>query len=222
MLFDLNGTLLDPMSMELELGSAVAPEELLSDAFGDAVLQAMADTLSGVYRAFDIYVQAALARRLRLAGESPALAADVAKAMRRMPAYADSLEAVSRLENAGFKVGVLTNSQGPMARDALAGAGLLGSLQAIISSDQVGRYKPALELYEFASRRLGVAPGRIWLVAAHWWDVTGAKRAGMRTAWIARKERELIWTSSPPEVVAADLKGAAEEILRLKLVYSGS
>ena len=51
-----------------------------------------------------------------------------------------------------------------------------------------------------------------WFVAGHWWDVAGAKRAGLRTAWIARDEGAWLRSAPEPDIRAADLKEAAEAI----------
>ena len=51
-----------------------------------------------------------------------------------------------------------------------------------------------------------------WFVAGHWWDVTGAARVGLRTAWIGRDEGVLLPSAPEPDVRAADLREAAEAI----------
>jgi 2-haloacid dehalogenase len=49
-------------------------------------------------------------------------------------------------------------------------------------------------------------------VAAHGWDVTGAKHAGLRTAWISRGEELLSAMAPEPDVRADDLLGAARQL----------
>ncbi|HEV2752931.1 MAG TPA: hypothetical protein VGV36_03735, partial [Solirubrobacteraceae bacterium] len=56
---------------------------------------------------------------------------------------------------------------------------------------------------------LGAQPGEVTLVAAHWWDVEGAKRAGLRTAWVARRERVLRSGVPAPDVCGEDLREVA-------------
>jgi 2-haloacid dehalogenase len=57
---------------------------------------------------------------------------------------------------------------------------------AILSAELTKRYKPARETYLAAAGYLGVEPGELMLVAAHPWDLEGAARAGLRTAFIDR------------------------------------
>ncbi|MDJ0460091.1 HAD hydrolase-like protein, partial [Arthrobacter sp. NQ7] len=47
-------------------------------------------------------------------------------------------------------------------------------------------WKPARSSYEYAAARTGTDPGSMLLVAVHPWDIHGAARAGLRTAWLNR------------------------------------
>jgi 2-haloacid dehalogenase len=51
------------------------------------------------------------------------------------------------------------------------------------------------------------------MVAAHWWDVEGAKRAGLRTAWVARRERILRATVPDPDVRGEDVRDVAAALV---------
>jgi 2-haloacid dehalogenase len=56
----------------------------------------------------------------------------------------------------------------------------------LISAELMRRYKPAREVYETAVHLLGVAPAELMLVAAHPADLAGARRVGLRTAFVDR------------------------------------
>jgi 2-haloacid dehalogenase len=56
----------------------------------------------------------------------------------------------------------------------------------LISAESVRAYKPARDVYEHAARLLGMAPSEVMLVAAHPADLVGARRAGLRTAFLDR------------------------------------
>ena len=47
-------------------------------------------------------------------------------------------------------------------------------------------YKPAPAAYRTAARLLGVEPAELMLVAAHPWDLEGARNAGLKTAFVDR------------------------------------
>jgi 2-haloacid dehalogenase len=56
----------------------------------------------------------------------------------------------------------------------------------LLSAELAGVYKPAPEAYRTAARLLAVEPAELMLVAAHPWDLDGARSAGLRTAFVDR------------------------------------
>jgi 2-haloacid dehalogenase len=212
-LFDLNGTLLDPRPVARALPIADATPIVLA-SLHDAVVQGMVDTLSGAYRPFLGYVRGALQRQVRLAGaelDGTALEA-VVSLMAQMPPFADGSDAIALLRRLGLRVGVLTNSAAALALEALEVAGLAAQIERVIASDGVRAYKPATSVYRTAVEQLGVRPSEIVLVSAHWWDVTGAKRAGLRTAWVSEKEQVLMPGTPTPDIQGARLLAVARAI----------
>jgi 2-haloacid dehalogenase len=57
---------------------------------------------------------------------------------------------------------------------------------ALLSAELAHVYKPDPEVYLTAARLLGVEPAELMLVAAHPWDLAGARNAGLRTAFVHR------------------------------------
>jgi 2-haloacid dehalogenase len=178
-----------------------------------AVQQAMTDTMTGQFRPFAAYLRAALAQQAAVVELGPEHVDAGVEAARALPSFPDAGAALQRLTEAGHRVSTLTNTAENVAHRALEQAGLAGFVHAVIGADAVGAYKPDARIYRHALERLEAAPTQAWLVAGHWWDVTGAKRAGLRTAWVARHEGMLLETAAPPDVTAADLGAVAEGIL---------
>lgn len=191
-LFDLNGTLLDP---------AATGDPDLPAALPLAVQLAMSHMLAGRFTPFADLLRAALAHQ----GASDVEAS--AEAARRMPPFPDVGEGLDRLRAAGHRLAVLTNSASATAEEGLAAAGLREGFEALVGSDDVQGYKPAQAVYAAALERIARPGEEAWLVAAHWWDVLGARAAGLRTGYVARQE------DLPPgiaaDVVAPDLGGIA-------------
>ena len=50
------------------------------------------------------------------------------------------------------------------------------------------RYKPDIEICQLAEELLDLAPEELMMVAAHGWDLDGARAAGFRTAYIDRPQ----------------------------------
>ncbi len=58
----------------------------------------------------------------------------------------------------------------------------------ILSCELAREYKPRPAVYQTAARLLGLEPRQVMMVAAHEQDLAGARRAGLRTAYVSRPE----------------------------------
>ena len=212
-LFDMNGTLLDPGGVGEPLGlSAEASMRLLDET----IMHSMAETLSGGRRPFPQLLEASLRRRAELVDAAPGAVEEAIERAARMPAYPDAAPAVRLLADNGPKVGVLTNTPTPNARTALTAAGLRDAFELVVGSDETGAFKPHPQVYARGVKRTGAQPDEVCMVASHGWDLLGAHRAGMRTGWVRRNERVRFATDPAPDVegeglleVAAALTGGA-------------
>lgn len=213
-LFDLIGAVLDPSGIAEPLGGSDADRRLVAEAFHEALLLTMADTLSGGgYRPLPEYLRATLERALRAEGRDGEV---LDAAMRRAAAlrsFPEAAAALSRLRVAGVRLGVLTNSTTEAAERALAATALL-TVSRWLSDDQVQTFKPDPRVYTHAVERVATVPAEIVLVAGHGWDVMGAMRAGLRGAWVARSERWLVPIVPEPDVRGEDLDDVAGGIVR--------
>ena len=93
---------------------------------------------------------------------------------------------VRALRAAGWRLVTLTNGSTDVTERLLAQAGIRDEFEALLSVQDAGVWKPARAAYEYAARSRGTELGEMLLVAVHPWDIDGAARAGMSTAWINR------------------------------------
>ncbi len=127
----------------------------------------------------------------------------------------DVRPAMEKLRAAGVTVATLSNGGVEATRGLLDRAGLLPLVSRVMGVDEIQRYKPGKEIYLHAAAQLGLAPGRIAMIAVHAWDLEGARRAGLVTGWAARLERRYHPAMQPADVRAADLVGVVEGLLAL-------
>ena len=158
---------------------------------------------------------AASALRALAPGSEDAEQQAVLDAFGHLPALPDAAPAFERLVDAGIRVVTLTNGGADTTGRLLASAGLDRHVDRVISVDEVGRWKPAAEPYLHAASLLGRPPAEVALVAVHAWDVHGARRAGLVTAWCARSEGTFPEIFERPDVTGADLVEVADGLLRL-------
>ena len=212
-LFDLNGTLLDPSGIADPLGGGQEDRRLVSEAFHEALLLTMADSLSGgAYRPLPEYLGAALERGLRAAGRDTGPLDAAMQRAAAMDPFPEAESALALLHGAGIRVGLVTNSTADAAERALESAGLRDRFEVVLGSDAVQTFKPHPRVYQHAVDRLGADPVDVCLVAAHAWDVMGAMRAGLRGAWVARGERWLVPIVPEPDIRGEDLEDVARAI----------
>ena len=97
--------------------------------------------------------------------------------------FPDVIESLSRLRDR-YTLAVLSN--GDLASLERAVERLAIPVEHTISAEQAGHYKPHPEVYRYGVRQLGLESNQVMHVAAHGWDVRGAKAIGMPGAYIDR------------------------------------
>jgi 2-haloacid dehalogenase len=193
-----------------DAGVEAAPVErfftrLLRDGFALAA--------SGAYRPFPEVADGALAAIAP--GLTPSDREQVLGAFGRLDAHPDARPALERLAASGLQVVTLTNGTAANTAALLDRNGLDGLVGHVISIDDVRVWKPAAAPYLHTAGILGVEPHQLALVAAHAWDVHGAKRAGLLTGWVSRLEGEFAATFDRPDVTGADLVEVVDQLLAL-------
>jgi HAD superfamily hydrolase (TIGR01509 family) len=119
----------------------------------------------------------------------------------RLPLLPGAREAVERLSRR--RLGLASSSNRPLIELALDLSGLRPRFQAVVSSEEVPRGKPAPDVYLEAAERLGVDPRRCAAVEDSGNGIRSAKAAGMRVVAVPS-------ASFPPEPEAL---GAADVVL---------
>jgi 2-haloacid dehalogenase len=214
LVFDVNETLLDLRALRPVFEVEIGGTELLPVWFGQMLRNSLIATITETYRPFDELGVAALRLVTKRAGaEVAAEAAErVVGAMRELPAHPDVRPALERLRDAGFTLVTLTNSSPSMVHEQIHNAGLADLFDELFSVEAARRFKPSEVAYRSAADRLGAPIGELRLIAAHNWDVTGAIRAGMKAAFVARSGMFMTEVDERPDIVAVDLGGIADAL----------
>jgi 2-haloacid dehalogenase len=107
----------------------------------------------------------------------------LATAGQRLAPWDDSIAGLARLARRFPVLGLSNASRAALLR-LNAHAGLCW--HQVLSAEDVEAYKPSPEVYQLAVDAAGCPPDRILMVAAHAWDLRGARAVGMRTAYVQR------------------------------------
>jgi 2-haloacid dehalogenase len=118
------------------------------------------------------------------------VAEKIVQATAQLPAQPDARPAFQGLRDAGIRIIALTNGSAQTTQHLLKQASLEDCVERIVSIDEVRHWKPRAEVYVHAANVAGVPPARMCLVAAHAWDILGARHAGFLTGWVAHKEKK--------------------------------
>ena len=215
LVFDVNETLLDLSALDPVLERIYGAAGVREPWFAELQRLWLVGTATNHYEDFPTLIGHALRSvgRQRGVDLGDADVDAVLDAVTALPPHADVAPALARLRDAGLRLAALTNGTLDAVRAQLAHAGLAEVFAETMSADEVQRYKPAPEPYLFAARKLDVAPGDLTLVAAHAWDVCGAHRAGLRTAFVARPGAHLVPGWPAPDVQGVDLGALADAFL---------
>lgn len=121
-------------------------------------------------------------------------------------------DTLSRLRNAGVKLGIITNGETEPQMRNIRALGLNTLVGAILVSQEEGVRKPDKAIFLRAAQRLGVKPDDCLFVGDNpVADVLGAHACGMQTAWLAGRSK---WPSELPPRPGVII-GALGEVLPL-------
>ena len=112
--------------------------------------------------------------------------------LHHLPLKEGTTEILSGLYDHDYRITALTNAPRDMILSRMERTGLISYFEAVISADEVGKYKPEREVYQKAAVKLGVHPNEILFVSSHSWDIAGAANAGFQTAFI-QQETQLFY-----------------------------
>ena len=213
LVFDVNETLSDmaPMSERFEEVGAAAGDARLW--FAGLLRDGFALTAAGGWASFAEVGRAALIPVLegRTLNRSTQAAIDhIVSGPGELPLHADVVPGLRRLHASGYALVTLTNGSVATTSALLARAGVAELFTATLSVDEPRVWKPGPAAYAYAATVCDVAPAELMLVAVHPWDIDGAARVGLSTAWINRGSAGYPGYLTPPTEIVDGLNQLAE------------
>lgn len=210
---DVMGTLFALSALRTRLEAIGAPPLTLEAWFGRLLHSAAALSLVDAFEPFPDLARSTLRATLAQLELDPDEAGGVLPALSELDPHPEVPAALERLRDAGATVVALTNGTAGNTRALFERSGLEGLLERTIATDAVRAYKPDPRVYDHAVSMMGIDASQATLIAAHAWDVLGARAAGLRAIWVSRLERVWPLPVSEPEQ-APDVLAAVELALR--------
>ena len=205
--FDVNETLSDMAPLDARFEQVGAPAHLRATWFASVLRDGFGLAAAGASQPFAEVAAGVLASVLGQAGVADVEAAvqHVMAGMQDLEVHEDVPEGVRALRRAGLTLVTLTNGATATSEGLLTRAGLRDEFAQLLSVEDAGAWKPARAAYEYAVRETGQPAGELLLVAVHPWDIDGARRAGLRTAWIDRRGSRYPGHLLAPELTATSI-----------------
>ncbi|MEM6897419.1 MAG: haloacid dehalogenase type II, partial [Pseudomonadota bacterium] len=109
------------------------------------------------------------------------------------------------LTGAGKATGILSNGSPAMLEAAVTSAGLSDLLDATLSVETVGIFKPASQVYDLVGQHFRCTPAEVLFVSSNGWDAAHAAAYGFETAWVNRSGEPMDRLPGTPAHVLPDL-----------------
>lgn len=135
---------------------------------------------------------------------------------KKLPAYKDVQPALRLLKENNIHVVAISNSSLEMIQEQLTNASIIDLFDAYYSVDSVQLYKPFNDIYHSVAQHEGFEINDVVMVASHDWDLFGAKKAGLTTAYVKRKEEIYNPYYLQPDFKATNLLELVQQVIYAK------
>ncbi len=122
-----------------------------------------------------------------------------------LPAYPEVPKMLAELKDRGFATAILSNGSPDMLDGAVEFAGVGDVLDAVLSVEDVGIFKPARVVYDMVGKAFGTTPEQVLFVSSNGWDAAAAAAFGFQTAWVNRAGEPMDRLPAKPGNLLPDL-----------------
>jgi 2-haloacid dehalogenase len=136
---------------------------------------------------------------------------EVMQAWQFLSPYPDCAEGLERLKSRYRLVAVSNGEQHYL--EHLERERMRFGFEAIVSVQRAGFFKPHPAVYRTAATILGLEPHQIMMVAAHGFDILGARACGYRGAYVNRYRLPCDDSPLRPDLEVADFVALADALL---------
>ena len=213
--FDMNETLLDLSSLQKQFDKHFDDKYVLKYWFTKLLHTSTVMGIVGQYKDFSELAGVTLESVFHENDKvlDTKVKSEILNEFKKLPAHEDALPALGMLKSVGIRTVAVSNSSSVMIKQQLDNSGISYLIDAYYSVDEVKKYKPFSDIYLSATQQEGVAAENILMVAAHDWDLLGAKKAGLLTAYVQRKEKIYHPDYLQPDYTVSCLPDLAQQLM---------
>lgn len=124
----------------------------------------------------------------------------------QLSAYPEVPEMLAKLKAAGLKTAILSNGSMDMLDGAVDSAGIRDVLDAVLSVESVGIFKPDPRIYQLVTDHFGLEDrSSVAFMSSNGWDAFSASNYGFQVAWVNRMGKPAERLPGEPNAVLGDL-----------------
>ena len=112
---------------------------------------------------------------------------------------------LAALKAAGYRTAILSNGSPDMLAGAIENAGIDDLLDAVLSVETVGVFKPVPAVYDLVGQYFGCPRSEVLFVSSNCWDACAASGYGFLTTWANRAGEPVDRLPWRPDHVVGDL-----------------
>ena len=122
-----------------------------------------------------------------------------------LAAYPEVPTMLRALKARRIATAILSNGSPDMLNGAVSSANIGDVLDAVISVEDVGVFKPHDRVYDMVGAHFGCTKEDVLFVSSNGWDAAGAAGYGFQTAWVNRAGEPMDRLYAKPHHVLSDL-----------------
>ena len=145
--------------------------------------------------------------------DDPALRNELMGLYKTLNAYDDAWPALEALKSGGRGTGILSNGSPTMLDAAVNSAGLSPHLDAVLSVEDVGIFKPSPSVYQMVVDKMNVVPEEVCFVSTNCWDARAAAHFGFSVVWMNRFNMTQDRLPGEPRAIIGGLEDLPEIVL---------
>lgn len=137
--------------------------------------------------------------------DDPAIRARLLALYWELAAYPEVRQILTDLKNLGKSIGILSNGTPQMLDAAVQSAGLSDLIDASLSVESVGVFKPHPNVYDLVGKNFDCTPDQVLFVSSNGWDAAAASGYGFQTVWVNRAGLPVDRLYAKPQHILTDL-----------------
>ncbi|PRX39288.1 haloacid dehalogenase type II [Salegentibacter salegens] len=213
-IFDVNETLLNLIPLKEEINAALEHEMGFEVWFPKLLHYSLVETTTGTYNNFS---EIAAATFKMISGKfdkdfSDSEIKNILSEITKLPPYPDVKPGLKQLKNAGYKLIAFSNGKPDVLNAQLKFAEIDSLFEGIYSVEEIKKYKPHPESYQYILNKYQVKAQKALMVAAHSWDIIGAQHAGLQTCFVERPGKKFYDLAEKPNFSVSEITSILEQI----------